>query len=143
MPAGRNIKFHSIDLDFLPKNPTFISEWLNSAILKEGMRPGNLEISFMSDDALLKINQEHLNHDFFTDIITFEYNEDEILSGDILISVDRVRENANKFQVNFTDELHRVMIHGVLHLCGYKDKTEAEQLNMSAKEDYYLSLRSF
>ncbi len=142
MPTG-SILFHSIDLDFLPDKQSRIAEWLNSAISNEGMRTGQLEISFMSDSSLLKINQEHLQHDFFTDIITFEYSEGKSISGDILISVDRVRENAKKFDVPFVDELHRVMIHGVLHLCGYKDKTEAEQLNMRAKEDYYLSLRSF
>jgi len=142
MPEG-SIRFHSIDLKFSPKNKTQIIHWLQSAILNEGRRLGDLEFSFMSDSALLEINKNHLNHDYYTDIISFEYNEADIISGDILISIDRVQENAREFKVNFLDELHRVIIHGVLHLCGYKDKTEAERLNMRAKEDYYLSLRSF
>lgn len=142
MPTG-SILFHSLDLNFLPEQQTALKEWIVSAILNEGFIPGDLEFSFMSDSALLKINEEHLNHDFYTDIITFEYNEEKLISGDILISVERVRENSDKYDVAFRDELHRVMIHGVLHLCGYKDKSEAEELKMRAKEDYYLSLRSF
>jgi len=142
MPEG-SIDFHNIDIEFSLDHQPKLRRWIKSAIISEGKIPGELDFSFMSDLALLQVNKDYLNHDYFTDVITFEYNQDETISGDILISVDRVKENASKLSINYHDELHRVMIHGVLHLCGYKDKTEAEQLNMRAKEDYYLSLRSF
>jgi len=138
-----SIQFHNINIEFSLQNPSEISEWLNFTIGKEGFVQGDLDFSFMSDEDLLQVNKTHLNHDFYTDVITFEYNEGNRVSGDILISLDRVKENAKELSVNLTDELHRVMIHGVLHLCGYKDKTGAEQVEMRSKEDYYLSLRSF
>ena len=138
-----SIQFHSINIEFSLQNPSEISEWLNFTISKEGLVQEQLDISFMSDDDLLHVNKTYLKHDFYTDVITFEYNEGNRVSGDILISLDRVKENAKELSVNFADELHRVMIHGVLHLCGYKDKTGAEQVEMRSKEDYYLSLRSF
>jgi rRNA maturation RNase YbeY len=138
-----SIQFHNIDIEFSLDHQSKLERWIKSAIKSEGKMPGELDFIFMNDKALLEINRSHLNHDYFTDIITFEYNEGNFVSGDIMISIERVQENAEEFKVNFQDELHRVMIHGVLHLCGYKDKTEAEQIDMRAKEDYYLSLRSF
>lgn len=138
-----SISFHNINLDFTLENCQDIISWISRAISEEGFKPGELDFSFMSDDALLEVNKEHLQHDFYTDIITFEYSEDGFVSGDILISLDRVNENAREYSNNFKDELHRVIIHGVLHLCGYKDKTDTELVQMRAKEDYYLSLRSF
>ena len=96
---------------------------------------------FMSDDYLLEINKEHLNHDYYTDIITFPIEETEdSLEADIYISIDRVKDNAAEFEVDFNVELLRVVLHGVLHLCGYGDKTEAEIVTMRAKENYYINL---
>ena len=97
---------------------------------------------FCDDAYLLEMNQEYLKHDTFTDIITFDYGSSEAVSGDIFISVDRIRENAAKLQQNALDELHRVMIHGILHLIGYKDKSPADKAQMTSKEDKYLSLRA-
>jgi len=142
MPSG-SFDFHIVDLDFSLDHQPELSEWLYQVIASENFESGNLDFTFMSDEDLLKINKEHLDHDFYTDIITFEYTEGKMISGDLLISLDRVKENATKLSLNFSDELHRVMVHGVLHLCGYNDKTEAEQVEMRTKEDYYLSLRSF
>lgn len=142
MPSG-SFDFHIVDLNFSLDHQPELSEWLYQVIASENFESGNLDFTFMSDEDLLKINKEHLDHDFYTDIITFEYTEGKMISGDLLISLDRVKENATKLSLNFSDELHRVMVHGVLHLCGYNDKTEAEQVEMRTKEDYYLSLRSF
>lgn len=142
MPSG-SFDFHIVDLNFSLDHQPELSEWLYQVIASENFESGNLDFTFMSDEDLLKINKEHLDHDFYTDIITFEYTEGKMISGDLLISLDRVKENATKLSLNFSDELHRVMVHGVLHLCGYNDKTEAEQVEMRSKEDYYLSLRSF
>ena len=111
-----------------------------SVIKKEKYTLGNLNYTFVSDEALLKINIDFLKHNTYTDIITFNYNEGKKISGDIFISVDRVQENAEKFDVSFEEELHRVMIHGVLHLCGYKDKTKADSVSMRKKEDQSLKM---
>ena len=102
---------------------------------KEG---GELNFIFCSDDYLLKINKEYLDHDYYTDIITFDYAEQNIISGDVFISKDRVLDNAEKFNVSFENEINRVMIHGVLHLLGYKDKTENERKQMRLKEEQYM-----
>ena len=92
---------------------------------------------------LLKLNIKHLNHNTLTDIISFDDTLGKLISGDIFISIDRVKENANKYNVSFIDELHRVMIHGILHFCKYNDKGKEDKLQMREKEDYYLSLRDF
>ena len=105
------------------------------------MEVGCLTYVFCSDPYLHKMNVEYLNHDTFTDIITFNYCENTIISGDIFISVDRVRENALKYDVLFEDELDRVIVHGVLHLIGYNDKSKEEQAEMRGKEEFYLNLR--
>jgi rRNA maturation RNase YbeY len=94
---------------------------------------------FCSDEYLLDVNKKYLNHDYYTDIITFDYVEDKIISGDIFISSDRVRENANQFNVSFEMELFRIIIHGILHLLGYKDKTKKDKSLMTEKENFYLS----
>ena len=104
-------------------------------------RLGDINIIFCSDNYLLDINQKFLGHDYFTDIITFDYCEDDRLNGDLFISVDSVRENAVEFGQEFDVELSRVMVHGILHLVGYDDHTKADQKVMRQKEDYYLSLR--
>lgn len=113
--------------NFEPLGDLEYSNWLNAVATSEDKTIGNLSYVFCSDDFLLEINQSYLNHDTYTDIITFDYNEDGLLSGEIYISTDRVVENALRFRESETDELHRVMVHGLLHLCGYPDKTDEEK----------------
>ena len=117
-----------------------ISSWLSSCIADLGYCLGELSIIFCSDEFLLEINKKHLNHDYYTDIVTFNYNVKKKLNGDLFISVDRVKDNASIFNENFNVELFRVIIHGVLHLCGFNDKTTNEQKEMRQKENHYLSL---
>jgi len=137
-----SINFFNEDVDFALLNEAEIKKWIKLSIKKEACTPGDLNFIFCSDPYLLKINQDYLNHNFFTDIITFDYKEDSTISGDIFISIDRVRDNAEKLSIPFLDELHRVIIHGVLHIIAYGDKTPEEELLMRSKEDFYLSLRS-
>ena len=111
-------------------------------LTQEGARFYSINYNFCSDKFLFKMNKKYLNHSFNTDIITFDLGDGN-MEGDIYISIDRVKENSNSLRVTFRDELSRVMIHGLLHLCGYKDKTKAQQKQMRGKEDYYLSLRQF
>jgi rRNA maturation RNase YbeY len=108
----------------------------------ENKKIGNICFIFCNDEYLLNINSKYLNHNYYTDIITFDYTEDDILGGDIYISADRVAENAKTFQTDFEHELSRVIYHGILHLCGYKDKSPDEQQVMKAKEDKYLEVLS-
>jgi rRNA maturation RNase YbeY len=133
-----------IDFQFINKEiPGFDSEFfvlsLTSLVKEEGKLLGDVSVIFVSDDYLLEMNQTYLNHDYYTDIITFDYCEQNIISGDLFISVDRVRENADVFNADFRTELHRVIIHGVLHLCGYKDKTEENEKEMRVLENKYLN----
>ena len=118
-----------------------VKEWIKNTIAEESKRVGEVSIVFCSDEYLLKVNNEFLKHDFYTDIITFDYCEDDLVSGDLLISIDRVRENAEIQKGLFIDELHRVIIHGILHLLGYHDKAKNEVKVMREKEDYYLKKR--
>lgn len=138
-----SINFFSEDVDFSLKNERSIQSWISLCIEKEALICGDLSFIFSSDEHILTINKDYLDHDFYTDIITFDYREDEIISGDVFISIDRVTENATTLSLSFSDELHRVMIHGVLHIMGYKDKTPEEESLMRSKEDFYLSLRTF
>lgn len=138
-----DVSFHSEQTDFTVSNPEQIATWLEETCRAEGKELTELGIIFCSDDYLLEMNRKHLNHDYFTDIITFDYCEDSNVSGDLFISVDRVEENASGFDVSMLDELHRVIVHGALHLIGYSDKGEAAKTQMTSKEDFYLSLRSF
>jgi len=117
--------------------------WYESVASKESKVFGDVTIIFCSDDYLLAVNREHLNHDYYTDIITFDYSDLPLVSGDLFISVDRVRDNANQFNVSFEHELHRVIIHGFLHLCGYLDKSDDDALLMRSKEDFALGLIGF
>ncbi len=137
-----SINFFNEDIDFALVNKAEIKKWIKLTIKKEACLPGDLNYIFCSDAYLLKINQDYLNHNFFTDIVTFDYKEANVISGDIFISIDRVKDNAKKLSNPFIDELHRVIIHGVLHIIGYGDKTPEEELLMRSKEDFYLSLRS-
>lgn len=136
------ISFHS-ETDFTLQNEDKIIEWIGKTIQKEDFTEGEISYIFCDDDYLLEKNVKFLNHNALTDIISFDYTMGKLISGDIFISVERVKENAQDFNVSFTDELHRVMIHGVLHFCNYKDKTEEEKRLMRSKEDNYLSLRDF
>ncbi|MAB48708.1 MAG: rRNA maturation RNase YbeY [Flavobacteriaceae bacterium] len=130
------------ETDFKLENETKISEWISKAIISENCKEGELNYIFCSDDYLHKINVDFLNHDTLTDIISFDYSVGKELHGDIYISVERVEDNAKDFDVSFEDELARVMIHGILHYCGYKDKSDEDAKLMRTKENYYLSTRS-
>jgi rRNA maturation RNase YbeY len=120
-----------------------ISDWVQFTLDSEEKELGELNYIFCDDDYLHNINVKTLNHNTLTDIISFDYTLGIVVSGDVYISYERVKENADELNLSFKDELHRVMIHGVLHYCGYKDKSAEDKLTMRAKEDYYLSLRTF
>ena len=121
----------------LPKSKV-ISIWLSSIILNEDYSEGEISIVFCNDDYLHKLNMEFLNHDTLTDVISFDYSIGNQVHGEIFISVDRVKENATEFNQTFQTELSRVMAHGILHFCGYKDKTDSESFLMRTKEGFYL-----
>ena len=140
---SKTILFHNADTSYILKNKRIISSWITDTINEEETQLEEISYIFCTDDYLLKINQEHLDHDTYTDIITFDYTEDGIISSEIYISVDRVRENAKNLGVGALDEMHRVIIHGVLHLCGYKDKSDLQSQEMRGKENYYLRKRDF
>jgi rRNA maturation RNase YbeY len=131
------IKYFS-STDFVIANKDELTLWLESATKTEGRTLGELVFNFCSDESLSKINKEFLNHDTLTDVITFDYSALKEVSGEIFISTDRVRENASEFQQSFEEEIRRVMIHGLLHLCGYNDKTIKEKSLMSDRENFYL-----
>lgn len=134
------ISFFTEDIDFVFKDEKITRIWIEQTIKKENHSYFKIQIIFCSDDFLLNINQNYLNHDYFTDIITFPYhNESEAIEGDIFISVPRVKDNAQKYFTTFANEFHRVIIHGILHLIGYKDYTDEEKNTMRHKEDFYLS----
>lgn len=143
--ALKDISFFTEDIAFVLKQKANVREWINSTVKTEGFkRISELNFIFCSDAYLLDINKQYLNHDTYTDIVTFDSSEEEdIIAGDIFISIDRVRENADKFNVLERDELHRVIIHGVLHLCGFYDKKKEEKDLMTAKENEYLGKRTF
>ena len=135
------ISYYFQDTDFKFRDRRKTNEWLKLAAESEIRRIGNISIIFCSDNYVLDINQKYLQHDYFTDIITFDYCAGDRLSGDLFISVDSVRENSVEFGTEFKDELNRVIIHGLLHLVGYDDHTEKDIKLMRSKENYYLSLR--
>lgn len=128
------------ELSFQLENEETYSQWIQNVILSENKTIGEINYIFCDDEYLLDINQKHLNHDFYTDVISFDYSEANIISGDVFISVDRVKENADEYNVPFNEELKRVIIHGILHYCGYKDKSSQEAVNMRNKEDEKLLL---
>jgi probable rRNA maturation factor len=125
------------------QNEDCLVKWIGQVVEKENYSEGELSFIFCSDAFLLEKNIEFLKHDTLTDIISFDYTIGSLVSGDIFISIERVKENAAAFKVSFEDELHRVMVHGVLHYCGYKDNERDDKELMRSKEDYYLSLRQF
>ena len=141
MPA---VAFFEEDINYKLKSKALLRQWINDTIRAEGYKLSELTYIFCSDAYLLNINQQYLDHDTYTDIITFDNSErDDVVLGDIFISIERIRENAAKYNVPETDELHRVIIHGVLHLLGYTDKSTANKQKMTEKEDFYLGKRDF
>jgi probable rRNA maturation factor len=134
------ITFSSQYQGFKPKGSQALKSWIKQVIEKEKKSPGSVSYIFVDDETLLRMNREYLKHDTYTDIVTFDYTENKTISGDIFISIDRVKENAEKFGVDFEEELKRVIIHGVLHLCGYKDKTRSDSETMRKKENAALKL---
>ena len=129
------------EIDFELENSEEVKSWISKVILEENCNEGDINYIFCNDEYLHKINLEFLNHDTLTDIISFDYSVGKELHGDIYISVDRVTENASDYGTEFNDEMDRVIIHGILHYCGYKDKTKDDEILMRSKEDYYLSIR--
>ena len=132
-----SIEFYSDPFPEIPSQS--LIENTPKLIIEEGCATGNLTIIFCNDEELLLVNRQFLDHDFYTDIITFDYRENDLISGDLFISVDRIKENALRFSVSANEELHRVVFHGVLHILGYNDKTTSEVKAMRAKENYYLN----
>lgn len=126
------------EMPLAPGSENALTEWISAAIEAENRSGGDINVIFCSDAYLLEINRKYLEHDYYTDIITFDYGFDDVVSGDLFISVDTVRANAEEYGVSFSEELDRVMIHGVLHLIGYNDKTPEEQKVMRSKENEYL-----
>ena len=135
------IRYFQEDTDFVFKHKLLNNKWLKFVAESEVRILGEIGIIFCSDNYILDVNMKYLQHDYFTDIITFDYCEGNTLSGDLFISVDSVRDNADFYGTEFEDELNRVIVHGLLHLIGYDDHSESEQKMMRSKEDYYLSLR--
>lgn len=135
------IRFFSEDTSFTPAGKRALRIWIQDVIKKEGVKSGEINYIFCSDEYLHSLNQTYLNHNTLTDIITFDQSEANDIAGDIYISIDRVKANAKQLTIPFTDELHRVMIHGILHLTGLNDKTTKEKQFMREKEDLCLSLR--
>ena len=135
------ISYFFEDTDFQFRKKTLNNRWLRLVAESEIRRIGQINIIFCSDNYILDVNQQYLQHDYFTDIITFDYGEEDRLSGDLFISVDSVRENSIEYGTEFDDELNRVIVHGILHLIGYDDHCDEDIAVMRKKEDYYLSLR--
>lgn len=142
---GSEINFINERIKFELRNRSRIKKWITSVIVKEKHEPGTICYVFCSDKYLVGVNKKYLKHNYYTDIITFDYTEfkagkgnKKVISGDIFISIDRVKENALVLGTQFDDELRRVIIHGVLHLIGYTDKTKADQKEMRKKEDTYI-----
>jgi rRNA maturation RNase YbeY len=133
------VSFASEQIDFSLPNEPQIVEWLKGVSESEGCRLMELAYIFCSDEFLLETNLQYLSHNYYTDVITFDYSEDNHVSGDVFISVDRVRENAKILDVTEDQELQRIMVHGLLHLLGYNDKSPAQKSEMTLKEDFYLS----
>jgi probable rRNA maturation factor len=134
------IQFQNADVKLNLRHKTAIKNWIKAVIAAHHKKTGDLSLVFCSDEYLLEVNRQYLQHDYYTDIITFDYCEGKLISGDLLISIDRVEENAKKLNIPFEEELCRVMIHGTLHLIGFKDKTPAEEKAMRNAENKALAL---
>lgn len=137
------INFFNEEIPFRLNRKRLLRQWISSTAQAENQNILPINFIFCTDEYLLSVNKEYLKHDYYTDIITFDYSDESGISGDIYISIDRIRANAKEIRTSSTDELHRVIIHGVLHLLGYKDKSVKDKEIMTQKEDYYLSLRPF
>ena len=137
MAISIQINFLKADISFVPKQKKLLRQWIALTIQAHHKKLGQIDYIFCSDEHLLQMNKQYLNHHTLTDIITFDYSDELTaeVAGEIYISINRVRENAEVFKCTFNDELHRVMIHGVLHLCGFKDKTKNQKQIMRAQED--------
>lgn len=135
------VSFFTEDINFSFNEKRRTARWIKLVAESEVRRLGDISVIFCSDPYILDINLKYLQHDYYTDIITFDYCEGDKLSGDLFISIDSVRENAVTYGSEFADELNRVIVHGVLHLIGYDDHTDEEIATMRSKENYYLSLR--
>jgi rRNA maturation RNase YbeY len=136
------ITFHNQSIAFDLKKKLKLKQWIKFIAEKENKQVGAINYVFCNDDELLAINLKHLNHNTLTDIITFDYTEGNVIHSDIFISIERVKENATKFKVTFEEELHRVLIHGILHLCGFKDKSKLDAELMRKKENWALKIKS-
>lgn len=137
------INFFSESIAFKPKQSLKLKAWIKSVVAEEGYQIGTLNYVFCDDEYILKTNRQYLDHDYYTDIITFDYTERKRIAGDLVVSLDTVKSNAEKLGVEFNVELARVIVHGVLHLCGYKDKSNEEERMMRTKEDHYLFTFNF
>ena len=135
------IRYHTQDVTMPAIDPQRISQWIDAVAASHGRRLGEVNYIFMDDPGILAVNRQFLGHDYYTDIITFDYTEGDILSGDLFISIDSVRENARIYGATFEDELDRVMVHGVLHLLGYDDHTDEQTAVMREKENYYVNMK--
>ncbi|MBN1253135.1 MAG: rRNA maturation RNase YbeY [Bacteroidales bacterium] len=133
------INFYFEDKKPFYLNQTFKKQWIKNCISKYNKQTGNINYIFCSDEYLLQINKEYLKHDYYTDIITFNYCEKNIINSDIYISIDRVKENSKEYNLAFLEELNRVIIHGILHLVGFKDHSDLEKIQMRKKEDICLN----
>ena len=134
------ITFQAENIDFPKIKKRTVTKWIKSIADKYGKQIGDICYLFCTDEKILEVNKQFLNHDFYTDIITFDYSENNIISGDIFISLDTVLSNSQKYQTRYDEELHRVIIHGILHLCGLKDKSEDEIKEMRKAEEEALSM---
>lgn len=138
------IQFFSEGVDFKIESENAVIQWLLETISSEGRQAGVINIIFCNDEYLLDLNQRFLERDTLTDVIAFDYHEEEEeASGDVFISIERIRDNAGRLALSFEEELHRVLVHGILHLCGLSDATADEKALMTSKEDKYLSLLAF
>jgi probable rRNA maturation factor len=137
------ITFHTEGVDFPAIDKKKVADWIRSVAKKYGKRTGEIAYLFCNDEQILTVNQQFLGHDYYTDIITFDYSEEDYLSGDIFVSIDTVRSNAELYSVSFQEELYRVVIHGILHLCGIKDESEQEKEEMREAENRALEKLTF
>ena len=128
------------ETEFTLENETLFSDWISRVILSENKKEGDINYVFCDDEYILEINKQYLDHDYYTDIISFDYSVGNELHGDVFVSIERVRENAADFDVTFDEELKRVVIHGILHYIGYKDKSEEEELLMRQKENEKIAM---
>lgn len=135
-----SIYFETEDIEMPSLNEEKVSLWVETVAAQYGKEAGDITYIFCSDEKILEINKEYLQHDYYTDIITFDYSEEDIISGDLFISLDTVKSNSEELKTKYEEELHRVIIHGVLHLCGFGDKSEKEEEEMRKLEDKALAV---